>query len=161
MPRACTSPGPVRPQGRVCHVTGPSMEMKDECRWVGTHPVTRLPTCHPGCRWLKDWVGVVSGATRDRLGHLGSETMGQSDPQDWPSGPGMSLTTNRQVESKRMYGWGSGASGGRPPPPSALPTAGCGQGALSLATHSRPTGAAPHFQFLCLPACVGAYVRYN
>lgn len=154
MPRACTSPGPLHPQGRVCHETGPSTEMKDKCRWVSTHSVTRLPTCHPGCHWLKDWVGVVSRATRDRLGHLGE--VKQWDNQGPRTGPQAlaSLTTNRQVESKRMCGWGSRASGGRPPPPSALPTAGCSQGALRLATHTRPTGAAPHFQFLCLPTCV-------
>lgn len=158
-------PVPARPQCRACCVAGPSTQITDECRWGGTHPRTQaahpiscLP-CHPGCCWLKDWAGVVSEAERGRPGPLGNETMGPPDPQDWPSGPGTSLTTNRQVEPRRMCGWVSaGASGpcrSRPPLPSAPVTVACSQGASGSPTlPSRPTAADPHFWFLCSQLCV-------
>lgn len=158
-------PVPARPQCRVCRVAGPSTQITDECRWGGTHPRTQaahpiscLP-CHPGCCWLKDWAGVISGAGRGRPGPLGNETMGPPDPQDWPSGPGTSLTTNRQVEPRRMCGWVSaGASGpchSRPPLPSAPVTVACSQGASGSPTlPSRPRAADPHFWFLCSQLCV-------
>lgn len=37
-------PVPACPQGRICHVAGPSTEMMSECRESGAHPVPRLPT---------------------------------------------------------------------------------------------------------------------
>lgn len=94
-------------------------------------PTPKLSSLPP---WQGNWVRVSSGATGCRPGPLGSRHKDlQTLPRDQSSGPGKSLTTNRQVESRRMCGWGSWVGGGRglwalllSAAPSLCPTYRCG-----------------------------------
>lgn len=169
-------PVPACPQGRICHVAGPSTEMMSECRESGAHPVPRLPT--PSAS-IPATLAVASRRTGEGS-DLGPQGAGLDSkgvrrwdpqtppPQDWPSGPGMSPATTRQVESRGTWGGGAGWEGSGPlcpaahnhslPPPHLL-LWGLVRG--PQVTPSRPTAATPLLASLSLGMFVGASVRHE
>lgn len=164
---AAAHPLPARRTGCL-HVYGlwPAAALAHTC-WVSSERALLIPC--PGCLPMAASRGaggcLRSGAAEGRPGPLGIATTGAPDPQDWLLRLGLSLTTNRQVQSRRMCGWGSWAGGRRglrapAAPPSTPLTVAMGSGGRGLAPHPRSRTTAA-LSLALVGTCLAAYGRYK